>query len=71
VPARLGQVAALASPNGIAQDEEGDDGQRRYPVDTNAEGEGGIERPEAQRHDEGRNLVVEGAQVGGQRPPRK
>ena len=46
---RLCQIAPLATPNRITQDEEGDDGQRHDPVDADVEGESVIERLEAHR----------------------
>jgi hypothetical protein len=49
---RWSQVAPLAPPDGVAQDDQGNDGQRRDPVDADAEGEGGVERFETQEDDE-------------------
>ena len=61
----LGEVAPLDPPDGIAEDEEGDDGQGGDPVDADVEGEGGVEGLEAERGDEVDDLVIEGVEVGG------
>jgi hypothetical protein len=53
----LGQVAASVSPDGVTQQEEGNYRQRRNSVDADAEGEGGIVRPETQRHEKVNDLV--------------
>lgn len=57
IPSRRGrdQGATLALPYGVAQDEEGDKSQCRYPVDADPEGKGGVERLVAQCDDEGRD----------------
>ena len=56
---RRDQGTAPVPPDGGAQNEESDQSQRRYSVDTDPEGKGGVERLVAQEDDEACHLVVE------------
>ena len=58
LPTGRGQVTALALPYGVAQDEEGDQSQCRYPVDADPEGKGEVERLVAQCDDEAGAILL-------------